>query len=95
MKTLAAILFLFMLSGAAYAQPVYQASADGITITLYNEKCELDQFSNLPFKATWSEKGKTFHGCFGVFGNDVVAYFVEDGTVAKIPASVFTKLQSI
>lgn len=78
----------------AFAAPVYAAEADGVRIVLTDEKCTLKEVSNLPYKATWTEKGKTYNGCFTINqgAGVVVAYFVEDKSVAAIPMDAFKRV---
>lgn len=80
----------------ALAAPVAKASQGGVTITLFNDKCEIPAVSNLPMKATWTEGGKTYAGCWG--GSEVgvvMAYFAEDRTVAAIPVQAFSRVSEI
>lgn len=75
------------------AAPLVSASAEGAIITLTDEPCALKAISNLPFRATWVEKDKSYEGCYGVRADVglVVAYF-NDATVALIPMQVFKKV---
>lgn len=88
--TLAGVLY----ASRAVAEPrLLAVDNNGIAITLYDDPCELKgEIANLPYKATWTENGKTFEGCWQ--GRDearsVVAYF-SDHTVALIPYSVFKR----
>lgn len=80
------------------AAPVFVAEAEGgVRIVLTDEPCALKaSVANLPFRATWTEKGTVFEGCFwtnpaiGV----VMAYFT-DKTVAAIPIPVFRKVHAL
>lgn len=77
-----------------YAEPRFTAQGEGVVITLYDEPCDLeDQITNLPYKATWVENGKTFKGCFvpRPDAGFVIAYF-DDKTVALIPFKVLQKV---
>jgi hypothetical protein len=63
-------------------------------ITLTDEPCALKgQISNLPMRAIWVEKDKTYEGCWGARQNIgmVLAYF-DDHTVALIPMQVFVRV---
>ncbi len=84
-KLVAVVLFLVT---PAYAAPVAIGQHEGITVVLTDEPCALDAVSNLQRRATWTEGGKTFEGCFGILGGMVVAYF-SDKTVAAIPVQHF------
>ena len=68
------------------AQPLYSADAQGIHIVLTDEPCQLKTIANLPYRAIWTQEGKTFEGCFGARQDyeAVVAYF-SDFSVALIP----------
>jgi hypothetical protein len=93
---LAAALILAIVGTAVEAKPVAIASRDGITITLYDEPCALKTVSNLPQRATWTEGGKRFEGCFTVRpdAGAVVAYF-DDGSVVMFPIRAFGAAREI
>jgi hypothetical protein len=98
-EVLIATLIAIALAGAmrrAYAEPLFSASAEGAVITLTNEPCALKAIGNLPFKATWVEKDKTFEGCWGARPDAgyVLAYF-DDRTVALIPIQAFKKVVGV
>jgi hypothetical protein len=94
------LLFLFALAATwptnANADPIYRATADGIVITLTNEDCKLPAVSNLKKRATWTEKGKTFEGCWG--GHPafpiVMGYFA-DKTVVVLPVEAFAPVTGV
>lgn len=91
--TLAAVFY----ASRVYAEPRFVATAQdgGVTITLYDDPCELtDKVTNLPFKVTWQENGKTSQGCWGPRpdAQSVVAYF-DDLTVALIPFGALHRAQ--
>ena len=88
-----AFLALFVIS-SALAKPIAYARTQDIVITLTDEPCELAAVVNLPHKATWEEKGKTFQGCWGLNASLVATYF-DDKTVAVIPAEVFQKATEV
>lgn len=85
---------MFFLAVHSLAKPVAQASQGGITITLHDDPCKSEAVSNLPYRITWTEKGKTFEGCFTVNQGIVVAYFTDDKTVAIMPGQVFSPVSS-
>jgi hypothetical protein len=93
MCALAFILGGLMVYGTAKAEPRYTASVQGVQITLYDEPCKLDAVANLPHRATWTEQGKTFEGCFHFFEHVglIVAYFA-DKSVAPMPPQIFKPL---
>src|SRR5688572_21050302 len=49
----------------AHAEPRFQVVADGARVVLHDDKCAVAAVANLPYKATWEEKGKVFQGCWG------------------------------
>lgn len=75
------------------ADPLFSATAEGATITLTDEPCKVPAIGNLPFRAVWVEKDKTYEGCFGVRQDlgVVLAYF-DDRSVALIPIQLFRKV---
>jgi hypothetical protein len=82
---------------AVLAQPMFVTESDGVRIVLFDEPCQVKEVSNLPYRATWTEKGKVYEGCFAAnpaFGV-VVAYFKDDKSVATIPIDVFKKVVGI
>ncbi len=87
-----------LISNKAHAEPVYQAaSADGaLRIVLHDERCALAEITNLPRRATWTENGTTYEGCWGARPDQgiVLAYF-SDKTVAAIPVQAFAKVTGI
>jgi hypothetical protein len=79
----------------AHAEPRFQVSVDGVRVVLFDDKCELTHLiTNLPYKATWTEKGKTVRGCWGARPDAgiVMAYF-EDKTIGLIPMQDVTPVQ--
>ena len=94
---LAAAVFLFLPSGAN-AEPQYRETVQDVVITLYSEPCALKgEVSNLPRRATWMEKGKTFEGCFGYVEHLqlLMFYFRDDKTVAGLPVGVFSRVTAL
>lgn len=90
---LGAALAMALWSGGVRADPLFSATAEGATITLTNEPCKVPAIGNLPFRAVWVEKDKTYEGCFGVRQDLglVLAYF-DDRSVALIPIQIFRKV---
>jgi len=85
---------LALFSAKVLADPIGKAEAEGAVITFYNEPCLIkDQITNLPFRAEWVEKDKTYQGCFGIRPDIgmVVAWF-DDRTVALIPLQAVKKV---
>ena len=91
------LLTLLISCNTVYAAPVAVAKSDGTAVTLYDEPCAYTQVVDMPYRATWQEKGQTFEGCFvprpdiGV----VVAYFAGDRSVAIVPLGLFAPLRSL
>lgn len=91
------VLIAFVLSIALYATSVHAdvvavANIEGVKITLLNDKCDLKEVSNLPYKATWIEDGRTYKGCWAANQGFVVGFFVDDKSVAVMPMRIFTKV---
>lgn len=80
----------------AFAEPVGMVSNGGVTVTIYDEPCALKAVSNMPYRATWTEPGKRFEGCFMLRpdAGAVVAYF-DDGSVTLIPMGAFKPAKSL
>lgn len=82
----------------ALAGPMLVLEQQGITITVYSEDCALKNVvSNLPKRATWTEKGKTYEGCAGgqPDAGVVMLYFKEDRSVAVVPMQAFRPLTGV
>ena len=75
----------------AYAKSVAVMKERGITVLLTDEPCDMPEVSNLPYKLTWTQEGKTYKGCFSVHGGIVVTY-TEDKAVGLIPGQLFKPL---
>lgn len=85
-----AILFgiaLAMLPIYGHAEPRLAVTQGNVTVTLYDDPCELgEKVTNLQFKATWQEGGRTFNGCWNARPDlEVVVAYFDDLTVALIP----------
>jgi hypothetical protein len=80
-------------SGRVFADPIFTAEGEGgATVLLYNEPCQIKTLTNLPFRATWVEKGKTFEGCFVPRPEaQIVLFYFDDGTVGYIPFQMLRK----
>lgn len=78
----------------AQAVPIAQANQEGVQITLTDEDCKLPAVANLKKRATWTEKGRTYEGCYGghPYFPIVMAYF-SDKTVVALPLEIFTALR--
>lgn len=77
----------------AYAGPVAQTvTEDGAKIVLTDDPCKMKEVSNLKYRATWTEKGKVFEGCYAVHPYGVIVTYFSDGAVALMPMDAFTKV---
>jgi hypothetical protein len=90
--------FIVSLPTLALAEPMVQFQQGDIKIVVHSEDCAYKNVvSNLPKRATWTEKGKVFEGCAG--GNPdmglILFYFAGDRTVAAVPMAGFTRLQGV
>ena len=76
-----------------FAGPLFQMSGEGIRVTLYDDPCKVEGVSNLPFRATWEEGGKTFDGCWSPsFDRERVNAFFTDKSVVSFPPAMFKRL---
>ena len=86
---------IILMPACAQAAVIYAAtSEDGIRIELTDEPCKLTAVTNTPRRATWTERGKTTEGCWGVMSGMVGAYF-DDRTIAVMPKEAFVKVRSL
>ena len=90
------LIYLSCWPAAVFSQPLYSAEANGVRIVLTDEKCEMKEVANLPYKAIWTEKGQEFQGCWAARPDEglVVGYF-SDKTVALMPVYAFKKVLEI
>jgi hypothetical protein len=80
----------------AHADPRFQVEADGAKVVLYDDKCAVAAVANLPYKATWEEKGKVFQGCWGARPDaGVVMFYFDDKSVGLIPISGLTPVVGV
>lgn len=99
MEIRAAVLagILFFVVGKVYAEPVLEASEDGVRVVLHTDKCALKEVSNMPYRVVWHEKGKQIEGCWlprpdaGV----VMMFFAADRTVALASIQSFRRVTSL
>jgi hypothetical protein len=98
----AAIICGLVVGGVMYAaklraEPILRATEGGAVVTLHNTPCELTHVvENLPYKATWEEKGKTFQGCYGPRPDiGAVLMYFDDKTVALAPLQAFQRVVGI
>jgi hypothetical protein len=92
------VICLIVLAGIAtnaYADPRFQVVADGARIVLHDDKCAVGAVVNLPYKATWEEKGKVFQGCWGARPDaGIVMFYFDDKTVGIIPMQELTAVKA-
>jgi hypothetical protein len=86
---------LFCFPTLVFADPLFAFEKDGIRVVLTNDPCKLSEVSNLPYRATWEEKGQTFEGCWSPsFDRQRVnAFFVSDKSVVSFPPQMFSRVQ--
>ena len=85
------LLVLVGIATDAHADPRFQVVADGAKVVLHDDKCAVAEVTNLPYKATWEEKGKVFQGCWGARPDaGVVMFYFDDKTVGIIPMQELT-----
>jgi hypothetical protein len=91
------LIVIFCWPSIVLSEPRFRGEGQGIVVTLYDDKCELDNVTNLPFKATWQENGKTTEGCWSIaFDRERInTFFVDDKSVVSFPPSMFTKLTGV
>lgn len=77
----------------AGSKPVASYQGNGMSITLYDDECTLKaEVSNLHHRSTWTEKGKTFEGCWSAHPNGFVVIYSIDKSVVVVPARVFERV---
>lgn len=82
-------------AAAAFGAPIYEGRGETVTVTLTDEPCTVAAVSNLPRRATWTERGKVFEGCYEMVGGVVVMYFAEYRTVILAPRGAFQPVSGI
>jgi hypothetical protein len=94
---IAVLVIIFCWPSAVFSQPIFTMKAqDGPLITLFDEKCGLDGVTNLPYRATWVEKGQTFEGCWMPRPDmGVVVGFFSDKTAVAMPIRGFERVVGI
>ena len=85
---------IILMPGCAQAAVIAVGEGDGVKVSLTDEPCALPAVVNLPRRATWEEKGKTFQGCWGRSGPVVMAYF-DDRTAAVFPVQMFVPVKTL
>ena len=99
-----ALILIFIIgalyAGKVFAEPIAQATVNegAVVVTVFSEDCNLKAtVANLPKRATWVEKGKTFEGCVGVEPAAGVAifYVATDKSVTAIPLVAFARVTGV
>ncbi len=88
------ILLLLVLVNFALAAPVAVAKDATRQITLHDDPCLLEAIENLPLRATWEERTRTFEGCWERIDGLIVTYW-SDRTVVLFELRHFRPLGSI
>jgi hypothetical protein len=97
---LAVILSLYMPPARADAA-LYRAIGENpagqtVEVVLHDEPCALEAIANLPKRATWTEPGKTYEGCWGPDPHlPIVQVYWSDRTVVAIPRRALVPLTRI
>lgn len=64
------------------ARPIAVVRSGDVTLTFSREPCTLlPATTNLPFRATWAERGERFEGCYGIQHRVLIVAYWSDGTV--------------
>jgi hypothetical protein len=95
---LAFLLAVFMIALTTIAQgaPMALYQSEGVTITIMDEPCQVKAVTNLPYRATWTEKGKTYEGCAGGHPAGIIMFYWEaDKMVSLAPMQSFKKVSAI
>ena len=88
------LIVLVGLATNAYAEARFQVVADGAKVVLFDDKCAVSAVANLPYKATWEEKGKVYQGCWGARPDaGVVMFYFDDKSVGIIPIGELTAVR--
>lgn len=89
----AGAIVLLLYPKKAHAETKMKAEAGGVVVLAYDSKCKLKEVGNLPYRATWTENGKTLEGCVGIFTQmGICLFYFEDKTVVAIPMQMFSRV---
>lgn len=80
----------------SYAGPIYQAEEGGVRVVLTDEPCKFESVVQLPKRATWTENGKTFEGCYGghpIF--PIVLCYFSDKSIVALPVEMFKRVVGV
>lgn len=92
-----AICFVFFIgflcaAGIVFAEPTHEARGSTFKVTVYSEKCALQEVTNLPLRAVWTEGAKVIEGCFGMSPFGLIVFYFTDKTVFAMPPDMFKKV---
>jgi hypothetical protein len=89
---LAVLALMLTMLGVAEAREVARSVSQGVVVSLTDENCRmLDRVTNLPLRATWTEKGKVYDGCYTLTGTGQVLLFFDDLTAVVAPFHAFDR----
>lgn len=88
------LLGILVLAISAFAAPAYQASGNGVVITIHTDDCAFKHVvTNLPRRATWKEGVNHFEGCATARPDlGLVILWFNDLTIGLVPMSAFQKV---
>lgn len=88
--------FFFKKVSEVRAEPIFRSAAGNVIVTLFDEKCQLSEISNLPRRAVWNENGKDVEGCWGLSQvTGAVIFYFSDKTVFDMPRQVFGRVSGV
>jgi hypothetical protein len=83
---LAMAVLTFAFPPKSYGAAVAGVDFEGVKIVFTDDPCALPEVVNLPYAATWTEKGKVVKGCWGMHPTyPIVLSYWADKTVSVIP----------
>lgn len=90
------VLVLCLVGFSVHSKPIAQMTDGQVTVTVTDEPCKLMSLvTNLQGRATWTEKGKTTEGCYGINGQIAIFYWEVDKTVSILNLGHFQRVHMI
>lgn len=90
------LLFVLLLTACTtLAEPLAQVESNGVRIVLYTAPCALPAIANMPHRAEWTAKGKTFAGCWTLNSFNLIVMYFDDRTTIAIPAQHFARVNGV
>ena len=86
---------MYVIPSRAHAKAIAGVEAGNVSIVLTDEPCALAAVTNLPYRSTWTENGKTVEGCYGVHPAGVVLSYWADRTVSVMPVDALHPLTGV